>query len=64
MAIETIGQGKFLRLVRVNGWEYAERTRASGIVVIVPFTEDGQLVFVEQFRPPVNSNCIEFPAGW
>ncbi len=63
MEDETIGQGKFLRLVRAGHWEYAERTHASGIVVIVPVTDDGQLVFVEQYRPPVKSNCIEFPAG-
>jgi ADP-ribose pyrophosphatase len=63
MEIETIGQGKFLRLVRADGWEYTERMGVSGIVVIVPFTDDGQLVFVEQYRPPVKSNCIEFPAG-
>jgi len=63
MEFETIGQGKFLRLVRAGGWEYAERIRVTGIVVIVPFTEDGQLLFVEQYRPPVKSNCIEFPAG-
>jgi ADP-ribose pyrophosphatase len=63
METETIGEGKFLRLVREDGWEYVERTHISGIVVIVPFTENGQLLFVEQYRPPVKSNCIEFPAG-
>jgi len=60
---ETIGEGKFLRLVRARGWEFAERKNVNGIVVIVPFLSDGRLLFIEQFRPPVNAVCIEFPAG-
>jgi len=60
---ETIGEGKFLRLVRARGWEFAERKNVNGIVVIVPFLNDGRLLFIEQFRPPVNAVCIEFPAG-
>jgi ADP-ribose pyrophosphatase len=63
MDVETVAQGKFLRLVRSGRWEYAERTRASGIVVIVPLVEPGQVLLVEQYRPPVKANCIEFPAG-
>jgi ADP-ribose pyrophosphatase len=63
MDVETIGQGKFLRLVRRGRWEFAERARASGIVVIVPITDSDELLFVEQFRAPLNSSCIEFPAG-
>src|SRR4029078_3246763 len=53
----------FLRLVKAGRWEYCERTRANGIVVIVPLIDPGQAVFVEQYRPPVKANCIEFPAG-
>jgi ADP-ribose pyrophosphatase len=60
---KTVGQGKFLRLVSEGGWEFAERNNASGVVVIVPFTQQGELIFVEQYRPPLKSNCIEFPAG-
>jgi ADP-ribose pyrophosphatase len=59
----TVGQGRFLRLVSADGWEFAERIRASGVVVIVPITALGELVFVEQYRPPLQSNCLEFPAG-
>lgn len=59
----TIAQGKFLRLVRKGRWEFAERTNVNGIVVIVPFLNDGRLLFIEQFRPPVDAICIEFPAG-
>ncbi len=61
--IKVIGQGRHLHLLSINDWEYVQRTRCSGIVVIVPVTEEGELIFVEQFRPPVGARVIEFPAG-
>jgi ADP-ribose pyrophosphatase len=56
-------EGKFIRLIRRGRWEYVERVRATGIVVIVPVTSDGRLVLVEQFRVPVAARVIELPAG-
>ena len=44
-------------------WEYAFRTNASGVVVLVPVTDAGELVLVEQYRIPVKSRVIELPAG-
>ena len=32
-------------------------------MVIVAVTRDGRLLFIEQFRPPVNRPVIELPAG-
>jgi ADP-ribose diphosphatase len=61
--IKVIGQGRHLHLLSINDWEYVQRAGSSGIVVIVPVTEEGELVFVEQFRPPVGARVIEFPAG-
>ena len=58
-----LAEGRFARLVRRGRWEYVERTKASGVVIIVPITDDGQYVFVEQRRVPVGGRCIEFPAG-
>jgi ADP-ribose pyrophosphatase len=63
MNTETIAEGKFLRLVRQGRWEFVERRGVNGVVVIVPIFDDGRLLFIEQFRPAVNSTCIEFPAG-
>jgi ADP-ribose diphosphatase len=60
---QVLAEGRFLRLVRTGGWEYVERTRLSGIVVVVALTPAGRLVLVEQFRPPVGANVIELPAG-
>lgn len=59
----TLGEGKYLRLVQTERWEYVERTNVTGVVIIVPITAAGEVVFVEQFRPPLNSQCIELPAG-
>lgn len=58
-----IAEGEFLRLVRSGNWEYVERLGITGIVVMVPVTDDGKLVLVEQFRAPVGATVIELPAG-
>ena len=55
--------GRFLRLVERNNWEYASRVNASGVVVLVPVTDDNCIVLVEQYRIPVGSRTIELPAG-
>lgn len=55
--------GRFLGLREREGWEYTYRTNATGVVVIVPVTDAGELVLVEQFRIPVNSRVLELPAG-
>lgn len=60
---QTLCEGRFLRLMKCGTWEYAERTRISGIVGIVAVTGDEKLVLVEQNRVPVGENCIELPAG-
>jgi ADP-ribose pyrophosphatase len=55
--------GKHLALRTDGHWEFAERTRASGGVVILAFTEQDELILVEQFRPPVQRRVISLPAG-
>ncbi len=60
---QIIAQGQFLQLVSDNGWEYAERVQASGVVAIMAITEDRELVLTEQFRAPVQRSVIDLPAG-
>jgi ADP-ribose pyrophosphatase len=55
--------GRFLGMKERQGWEYAYRTNASGVVVLVPVTDAGELILVEQYRIPVNSRVMELPAG-
>lgn len=58
-----LAQSSHLRLVERDGWSYVERTNASGVVCIVARTAEDRILLVEQFRPPVNGNVIELPAG-
>lgn len=44
-------------------WESIERVNCDGVVAIVPLTEDGHLVLIRQFRPPVGGHVVEIPAG-
>lgn len=56
-------RGRYLGIAERERWEFAVRTNASGVVVLVPVTDDGRLVLVEQFRLPVEASVIELPAG-
>lgn len=60
---KVISAGKFFNFCRKNEWEYFERINCSGIVIILAVTNDKKVLFVEQFRPPVDKKVIEFPAG-
>ena len=55
--------GRYLNLLERDGWEFASRSNASGVVVLVAVTEEREIVLVEQFRKPVGKNVIELPAG-
>ncbi len=60
---EIIHEGRFIRFQKVGDWEFIQRNNCTGIVIIVPMTDDQQVIFVEQYRPPVDKFVIEFPAG-
>lgn len=70
---KTLWEGKFLRSVLVRyidgsgvterDWEAIERVGCDGVVGIVPFTDEGEVVMIRQFRPPINGHVIELPAG-
>ncbi len=60
---EVLFRGQYLQLVRSGTWEWVERVRCSGVVMMVAKTPEGKLLFVEQFRTPLGKTVIEFPAG-
>lgn len=69
---EIISEGRFLELVNINWidskgnarkWETVERTTGADIVSVIPVTDNGKIILIEQFRPPVGRMVIEFPAG-
>jgi len=44
-------------------WEFVKRVRDVSAAVILAVTEAGEVVLVEQFRPPLGRPAIELPAG-
>lgn len=61
--VTSLHRGEFLEILRDRHWEYVRRTKASGAVVIIAVTDDGELVLVEQTRIPLQGKSIELPAG-
>lgn len=60
---QTLAEGRHLRFVVRNQWEFVERPGISGIVVIVGLTAHRGLVLVSQWREPVGAPVVELPAG-
>jgi ADP-ribose pyrophosphatase len=74
---KTLWEGKFLRsvLIKYNvrcnssnnvearDWEAFERINCDGVIGIVPFTGNNEVILIRQFRPPINGFVIELPAG-
>ncbi len=68
----TLWVGEFLRCLKITyrdgkgeerQWEALERVGCEGVIAIVPVTKEGEVVLIRQFRPPVNNNVVELPAG-
>ena len=59
-----IHEGRYLRMLARGNWEYVERTHAGGLAaIIIAVTPDDKVLFVEQFRVPLQAPTIEMPAG-
>ena len=56
-------EGKFLKFMDKEGWEWVERHNCRTVAVIIPILEGDKTIFVEQYRRPVACPVIEFPAG-
>ena len=55
--------GQYLGIRVRDNWEFVTRINATSVAVLVPVTDQDELVLVEQFRIPVQSAVIELPAG-
>jgi len=60
---QTLYAGRYLGLFEVDGWEYVSRQNASAVAVLIAVNDAGELILVEQFRPPLQAATIELPAG-
>lgn len=56
-------EGKYLRLLTDQDWEFVQRKNCSGIAIIVAMTDEKKVLFIEQYRVPVGKRVIEFPGG-
>ena len=63
LPVEILHEGRYIRLVRRGTWEFIERIGSTGIVGMVPVTDSGEIVLVEQYRVPCSCAVIELPAG-
>jgi ADP-ribose pyrophosphatase len=63
MAANIVIETPYLRMLERDGWFFVERPNSKGIVTIIPLTRDSKLVFVEQYRAPLDRRVMEFPAG-
>jgi ADP-ribose pyrophosphatase len=60
---DLLGSGVHLRLVRREGWEYAEHLESSASVAVLALTRSNEVVLIEQRRTPVDRVVLELPAG-
>ena len=63
MSDRVVATTRYLNLIDRNHWYFATRPNAGGVVAIVAVTAQDELLLVEQFRPPLQVNVIELPAG-
>jgi hypothetical protein len=62
-AADTLYHGQWLTLKQRGRWEFVERNNPQGAVIIVAVTPADRVLFVEQYRVPVQQLTIEMPAG-
>ncbi|HTR02706.1 MAG TPA: NUDIX hydrolase [Thermoanaerobaculia bacterium] len=60
---KVIVEGRHMRFLDRNGWEYVEHRTAPEAAMIVAITPRGEIVLAEEFRPPMNAPVISLPAG-
>ncbi len=69
---KTLWKGKFIKTSLIsyqdrNGtlrkWEAVSRINDHGVVVVIPITENNELVLIRQFRAALDNYVIELPAG-
>jgi ADP-ribose pyrophosphatase len=61
--VEVLGEGRFLRLIRRQGWEYVVRARPVRSVFIAAVTDQGRLLLTREHRVSLGRAAVGFPAG-
>lgn len=55
--------GNFITACTRGKWEYVTRARGIRAAVIVAIDVEDHVLLVEQYRVPLQKNCLELPAG-
>src|SRR5512140_2363243 len=63
MTVRTVFEGDHVNVKERDGWQYVERKKATRAVAVIARTDDGRIIFTEQYRRPVNARVIDFAAG-
>ncbi len=61
--MNVLGEGRFVRLIERDTYEFVERIGCTGIISVVALTAENEMIFVEQYRHPVDGRTIELVAG-
>ncbi|YCM45602.1 NUDIX hydrolase [Verrucomicrobiaceae bacterium 227] len=56
-------EGRYLSLREIDDWEFATRPNATGVVGIFAMTDKNEVIFVEQYRRPMQARVLEICAG-
>jgi ADP-ribose pyrophosphatase len=59
---QVMWEGKFVRALKRDKWEYASRANDISAVVILAEYE-GKVILIDQPRVPTDCRCVELPAG-
>ena len=59
---QVVWEGRFIAAKRRGKWEYVSRTRNISAAAILAIHE-GEVILVEQYRVPIQAQCLELPAG-
>lgn len=60
---KTVFEGDHVLVVERDRWQYVERKKGKEAVAVIAETDDGKVILTEQFRRPVNTRVIDWPAG-
>ncbi|RAP59330.1 NUDIX hydrolase [Oleiagrimonas sp. MCCC 1A03011] len=60
---QTLYHGQWLTLRKRGRWEFVERNNPGGAAIIIAVTDEDKVLFVEQYREPIQQQTIEMPAG-
>lgn len=56
-------EGRHLRFLQRDGWEYVEHRTAPEAAMVVAVTPAGEIVLTEEFRPALNTPVVSLPSG-